>query len=290
MNGLLLVDKPQGITSHDVVNRVRRLFDEKSVGHLGTLDPLASGLLPLLLGKYTRLAQYFGKQKKEYEGRIRFGFATDTYDSQGEPISEPQRVTLDEGWLQDAIARRRGMTEQMPPAYSAKKVQGVPAYKLARKGAAPDLQPVQIQIDRLEAGIVAPDDITFRVCISAGGYIRSLAHDLGQELGCGAHLKQLRRTAVGQWNITDASTLESLTAMDATTRLAVLQRGASVLPEVAAIRVNAGQEAQLRNGMQINLPDFSGALLLTALSDDGEIVAIVRRLAGTLFAPQTVLA
>jgi tRNA pseudouridine55 synthase len=290
VNGLLLLDKPPGITSHDAVNRVRRLFQEKSVGHLGTLDPLASGLLPLLLGKYTRLAQYFGKQQKEYEGRIRFGFATDTYDSQGAPTSEPAPVALDESWLRSAIASRQGTLAQTPPPFSAKKVQGVPAYKLARKGQSPNLQPVEIQIDWLRAEIVAPDAVEFRVSISAGGYIRSLAHDLGQQLGCGAHLAELRRIRAGHWKIADAITLDALADCDASARQSALLQGARVLPEIPAMQVSAGTVAHLRNGMQVNLPDFSQAPLLTAFSDDGEIVAIVRRMAGTLFAPQTVLA
>jgi tRNA pseudouridine55 synthase len=290
MDGLLLVDKPPGITSHDVVNRVRRLFNEKSVGHLGTLDPLASGLLPLLLGKYTRLAQYFGKQQKEYEGRIRFGFATDTYDSDGAPTSAPQPVTLDAAWLREAIARRQGEIEQMPPPYSAKKVRGVPAYKLARKGAAPDLQPVRIQIEYFDAEVVAPDRVAFRVRVSAGGYIRSLAHDLGQELGCGAHLMELRRTGVGEFSIAEAVTLDRLTELDASGRESAVLRGARVLPDFPMVRVDAGKQERLRNGMQMNLPDFSDAPLIRIFSEEGEIVAIGKRLAGTLFAPQTVLA
>jgi tRNA pseudouridine55 synthase len=290
LDGLLLVDKPSGITSHDVVNRVRRLFDERSVGHLGTLDPLASGLLPLLLGKYTRLAQYFGKQEKEYEGAVRFGFATDTYDVEGAATSELQSVTLDEHWLREAIAGRQGTIQQMPPPYSAKKIQGVPAYKLARKGATPNLQPVEIQIDWLATEIVAPHTINFRVSISAGGYIRSLAHDLGQELGCGAHLTALRRVRAGDWKIDDAVTLAALSEGGLESRAAKLLRGADLLPELPSVQVDSVNQERLRNGMQINLPDFSGAPLIKILSTDGEIVAIAKRMAATLFAPQTVLA
>jgi len=178
----------------------------------------------------------------------------------------------------------------MPPPYSAKKIQGVPAYKLARKGATPNLQPVQIQIDWLATEIIAPDTIHFRVSISAGGYIRSLAHDLGQELGCGAHLTVLRRIRAGEWKIEDAVTLTELSELEPDSRAAKLVRGANVLPELPPVQIDAANQERLRNGMQINLPDFSGAPLIKILSVDGEIVAIGKRLAATLFAPQTVLA
>ena len=150
MNAILIIDKPAGPTSHDVVNRVRRILQEKSVGHLGTLDPLATGVLPLLIGNLTRLAQFYTSSEKTYEGTIRFGFATDTYDSQGEPTSLAQAVTLSLDYLRELASRFRGVIEQTPPPFSAKKIQGVPAYKLARKHAEVALKPVQVEIKEFD--------------------------------------------------------------------------------------------------------------------------------------------
>jgi tRNA pseudouridine55 synthase len=290
MDGLLIVDKPGGMSSHDVVNKVRRLFDEKSVGHLGTLDPLATGVLPLLLGRYTRLAQYFGKQDKQYTGRIRFGFATDTYDCEGQATSGPHAVTLDQQWLSAAVAAMQGDILQMPPAYSAKKINGVPAHRMARRGETPELKPVTIHVEEFTAQVDSPDTATFRATVSSGGYIRCLAHDLGRQLGCGAHLLELRRIRVGDFQITQAVTLETLAALSAEDRTRCLLPSSKILPELPACRVGEATVALIRNGVQVPLSEFSGAPLVRVIANDGAIVAIARRLAGTLFAPQTVLA
>src|SRR5690349_7681578 len=146
MNGILVIDKPAGLTSHDVVQRVRRVTQERSVGHLGTLDPMATGVLPLLLGKFTRLAQFFGDAEKEYEGTIRFGWATDTYDAEGEPVDSEKPATFSDAELNAAVASLTGRIQQMPPPFSAKKIAGVPAYKLARKGEAPELKAVEVEV------------------------------------------------------------------------------------------------------------------------------------------------
>src|SRR5438270_4827011 len=145
MDAALVIDKPGGMTSHDVVDRVRRILKERSVGYLGTLDPMATGVLPLLVGRYTRLAQFFEKADKTYEGEIRLGFSTNTYDATGEPSGEPRKVNLSLEEVAQAARRFVGEFEQMPPPYSAKKVSGVPAYKLARKGQAPELRPVAVE-------------------------------------------------------------------------------------------------------------------------------------------------
>src|SRR6202789_4746270 len=150
VNGLLVLDKPTGMTSHDVVEIVRRATGERSIGHLGTLDPMATGVLPLLLGKYTRLAQFFGMAEKGYEGAIRFGFATDTFDAEGTAASEPQPLTLSLGELRAIAARFHGEMEQMPPVFSAKKIGGVPAHKLARAGKPVEVKPARITIHRFE--------------------------------------------------------------------------------------------------------------------------------------------
>ena len=150
MNGVLIIDKPAGMTSHDVVNRVRRILQQPSVGHLGTLDPLATGVLPLVTGNLTRLAQFYGASEKTYEGVIRFGFATDTYDSDGEAAGPPQTVNVSLEQLRELASRFVGLIEQMPPPFSAKKIKGVPAYKLARKHQEVALKPVQVEIKEFE--------------------------------------------------------------------------------------------------------------------------------------------
>ena len=212
MNGVLIIDKPAGLTSHDVVNRVRRILGQRSVGHLGTLDPLATGILPLVTGSFTRLAQFYVSSEKTYEGVIRFGFSTDTYDAEGEPTSEPKPVNLSREVLEAHAARFRGVIEQMPPPFSAKKINGVPAYKLARKHKEVVLEPVQVEIKEFEILSVEADRANFRARVASGTYMRSVAHDLGQLLGCGAHLESLRRTSAAEFTLADAHTLDQLAA------------------------------------------------------------------------------
>src|ERR1700731_1178051 len=176
MNGVLIIDKPAGLTSHDVVNRVRRILDERSIGHLGTLDPLATGVLPLVTGSLTRLAQFYATSEKTYEGTIRFGFATDTYVSEGEPVTAPQPVNLDMQKVEALAARFRGVIEQMPPPFSAKKIHGVPAYKLARKQKEVVLKPVTVEIKQFEILGIEDTCARFRARVSSGTYMRSVAH------------------------------------------------------------------------------------------------------------------
>src|SRR5271168_1939998 len=194
MNGVIVIDKPPGLTSHDVVNRVRRILGQRSVGHLGTLDPSATGVLPIVVGNLTRLAQFYAHSEKTYEGVIRFGFATDTYDADGEPTSPPQEVHLKSDEVRALAREFRGVIEQMPPPFSAKKIAGVPAYKLARKKKEVVLQPVQVEVKEFEILETTADQATFRARVSSGTYIRSIAHEMGQKSGCGAHLAGLRRT------------------------------------------------------------------------------------------------
>lgn len=212
MNGVLIIDKPAGLTSHDVVNRVRRILNQRSVGHLGTLDPMATGVLPIVVGNFTRLAQFYVGSEKTYEGTIRFGFCTDTYDAEGEPMSEVKEVNLDANELEATVEKFRGPIEQEPPPFSAKKIKGVPAYKLARKQKEVHLEPVQVEIKELQVLGVDVDRMQFQARVSSGTYMRSIAHDLGKALGCGAHLESLRRTAVAEFTIAEAHTLEDLAA------------------------------------------------------------------------------
>jgi len=210
MNGVLIIDKPAGLTSHDVVNRLRRILGQRSIGHLGTLDPMATGVLPLVVGSFTRLAQFYLTSEKTYEGTVRFGFSTDTYDAEGDSTSAPQNVSLNREELEHLAANFRGVIEQTPPPFSAKKIKGVPAYKLARKQKEVVLKPAQVEIKEFEILSVETDLAAFRARVGSGTYMRSVAHDMGQALGCGAHLESLRRTAVAEFTLDDAHTLEEL--------------------------------------------------------------------------------
>jgi tRNA pseudouridine55 synthase len=288
VNGLLVVDKPNGMTSHDVVSRVRRLTGEQSVGHLGTLDPMATGVLPLLLGKYTRLAQFFSTADKTYTGTIRFGFATDTYDAEGvpqEPVAEPS-LTLEQVRL--AAEPFRGEIEQMPPAFSAKKISGKPAYKLAREGKPVELKPKLIHIHELSIEDLTGDTASFKIKVSAGGYVRSVAHELGQVLGCGAHLSSLRRTQAGVFTLDQAYTLEALTNFGPNIDQSLLHPR-TLLPEMPCVSADAMALGKLRNGGQTNLAEFSDAGIVKVFAGQKELVAVARRVAGTLFQPLMVL-
>jgi tRNA pseudouridine55 synthase len=290
VNGLLIVDKPGGMTSHDVVARVRRATGEQSVGHLGTLDPMATGVLPLLLGKWTRLAQFFSASEKAYTGTIRFGFATDTYDAEGQATSEPRAVTVTLEAVRAEAARFVGTIEQTPPPFSAKKVNGKPAYKLARAGKAPELKPVAITVDAFTIESVDGDTAHFAMRISAGGYVRSIAHGMGQALGCGAHLASLRRTQAGPFTLDEALRLEDVEALMATGRLEErMAHPRALLPEMPAVTADEQTVGRVRNGMQVNLPEYSGAALVKIFAGQRELVAIGKRVAGTLFQPFVVL-
>ena len=210
ISGIVVIDKAEGMTSHDVVNKVRLRFRGTKVGHLGTLDPMATGVLPVCLGKATRIGQFLEGGLKEYVGEIRFGFATTTYDRMGEPLAleQPFLQTLDS--VRAAMARFSGAIEQVPPAFSAKKIGGVPSYKFARRGRSIPTPAVSVSVETFEITGFDPPVLRFRVVCSPGTYVRSLAHDLGQAFGCGAHLTSLRRTRSGGFTASQAIGLEAL--------------------------------------------------------------------------------
>jgi len=209
--GLLLVDKPAGPTSHDVVQVTRRALREKRIGHTGTLDPAATGLLVLCVGKATRLQGYLLGWEKAYEGEIRLGFATTTYDAEGQPQGEPKPVPpLDAETLAQLSRRFTGELSQFPPPFSAKKKDGKKFYELARAGEEVPKEPKVVTVFSLDLAFVPPDTLRFSVVCSSGTYVRSLAHDIGQVLGCGGHLAHLRRTRVGPWHVEQALSAESL--------------------------------------------------------------------------------
>lgn len=293
MNGVLIIDKPAGLTSHDVVNRVRRLTRERSVGHLGTLDPMATGVLPLVLGKMTRLAQFYTKSEKTYEGTIRFGFSTDTYDAEGEATSEVKAPNFSVDDLSKAAAAFRGEIEQMPPPFSAKKINGVPAYKLARRKQPVELQSVAVEVkdfDILDFDSVA-GRASFTAHVSSGTYLRCIAHELGTAMGVGAHLSSLRRTQVGEFTCEQARTLQEVEAAcqveDGLQEILVQSR--NLLPTMPGIFANDEQLAKIRHGNPVNLSEFSQQPLIKVFAGQEELVCIAGRVAGTLFQPKIVL-
>lgn len=289
MNGLLVVDKPAGMTSHDVVAIVRRATGERSVGHLGTLDPMATGVLPLLLGKYTRLAQFFGAGEKQYLGTIRFGWSTDSFDADGEPSSQPQALTCSLEQLRGLAERFHGELDQVPPVFSAKKINGVPAYKLARAGKDVPVKPARITIHNFALTGLEGEIAGFCMHVSSGGYVRSVAHELGQLAGCGAHLASLRRTAAGPFDLQDAIPLNELRSLSREAMEERLIPPRLLLPEMPSVMVDEGTAGRIRNGMQANVPEFSRAPMVKVLTGPRDLLAIARRVAGTLIQPSVVI-
>lgn len=244
--GLLVIDKPNGITSHDVVKQIRRLSQTRRVGHAGTLDPLATGILLVCLGRATRLIEYLMGQPKTYVGTIRLGQSTNTYDAEGE-ITQQQPVTVTETEIAAALSHFRGNIQQTPPLFSAIKKQGQPLYKLARQGEIIHLEPRPVTIYELEIIRWELPDVTVRVVCSAGTYIRSLAHDWGELLGCGGHLVALRRTAIGMFDLNAAATLTSLTPDNWHNHLLPPEEAVRHLPrlDLTAVQSDMLQKGQL---------------------------------------------
>jgi tRNA pseudouridine55 synthase len=293
VDGIIVVDKPEGFTSHDVVNRVRRLANTRKVGHLGTLDPMATGVLPLVLGRATRLAQFFSTGEKIYDARMQFGWSTDTYDREGEPASEPvePRFTRDE--LEAVLAQFRGSFLQTPPPFSAKKVAGTPAYRLARKGTPVDLQPVEVRVFDLDLLEFEGATARIRLRCSAGTYLRGIAHDAGRALGCGAFLTALRRTASGEFAEGQAFTLEVL---DTLARAGNLQEAlipaTRVLPDFPNAPVDTVTAGQIRQGKDFRLSPFverADAKYVKAVGPEGDLIAIGEMRLPHLYHPVLVL-
>jgi tRNA pseudouridine55 synthase len=290
------------MTSHDVVERVRRLGHIRQVGHFGTLDPFATGVLPLSLGKATRFAQFYLKSRKAYEGLIRFGYSTDTYDATGKPTSELVSPQLEARRLEEVFQAFTGRLMQAPPPFSAKRVAGTRAYKLARQNKPFKLAAVEVEIYALELLGIEGDQIRFAVECSGGTYVRSLAHDLGQHLGCPAHLAALRRTAVAEFREPQAVTLPALEAIVSEGKLSsTLVPLEALLPGCLALVVRGREEATVRHGHTFVLaqtlrygrggvPGRTHAeSLLKILNPEHRLIAVARHVAGNVYHPDLVL-
>jgi tRNA pseudouridine55 synthase len=253
-DGALVINKPKGKTSHDVVDAVRHLAGFRQIGHLGTLDPLATGVLVLLLGRATRLVQFYAGRRKRYTAGFRFGFATDTYDSDGEAQGPDAAPVLDAAVLEKFASERIGRFEHMPPSFSAKKVHGRPAYELARKKQPVELKPVEVELFDYKLIEIEGNIARFVIECSSGTYIRSLAHEMGLKLECGAHLAEITRTAVGEFSMEQAITLEELLEAKKAGRFAdCLIRLENLLPNFPRANVLPVIEKRVRHGAKFNI-------------------------------------
>ena len=292
MNGALIIDKPAGLTSHDVVARVRKIIGERRVGHTGTLDPFATGVLVVLVGRATRLAQFLSGAEKEYEATVRLGYATDTGDLTGTRVptgftTEATEFHREE--VETAMASLRGDLEQTPPMYSAKKLAGRKLYELARRGEEVERRPVRVTVSEFELSSKngsffnfnndGTTDLRVRVVCSAGTYIRTLAEDLGKQLGVGAHLVELRRTRAGSFEIADASTLEHLTELSeskiAESRMISPD---AVLSHLPALELTADEVTHTIHGIDLNVEgavlNCEGGAAVRMRSADNQLIAV----------------
>jgi tRNA pseudouridine55 synthase len=279
-NGVIVVNKPEGWTSHDVVGKMRGIAGTRRVGHLGTLDPIATGVLPLMIGQATRLARFWDGSEKGYDAVVRFGFATSTYDRAGEPCGPDRNPNITADQIEACLAPMRGEIEQTPPPVSAKKVNGVPAYKLARKNIQVDLAPSKVSIYELTLLESEGARARLRVRCSAGTYIRSIAHQLGISLGCGAHIEALVRTRSGPFRLDQAFTMERLQALKDEGRLKeALIPLSDLLPEFPGVFVDDITATNIRHGRDFNVSAFRAngeSPHVRAIGPDGELVAIAR--------------
>ncbi|MBM3754182.1 MAG: tRNA pseudouridine(55) synthase TruB [Acidobacteria bacterium] len=289
MDGAIIVDKPAGWTSHDVVGKMRRIAGTRRVGHLGTLDPMATGVLPVVINRATRLSQFLMKTDKVYEAVVRFGYSTDTFDADGETVGPVVEPVIDPMVFGEFI----GELDQIPPPVSAKKINGVPAYKLARRDVAVDLPPSRVTVFSIDLWDVTAVSVRIQVHCSSGTYIRRIANDAGQKLGCGAHLASLRRLRAGSFDIAKAYTLDALAALSAENRLAeALLPSADLLPEFPAEIVDDTVAAMIRHGRDFRTSPFrvkSGARYVRAIGQGGELIAIGEMKLPNLYHPMLVL-
>ncbi len=280
MDGVLVIDKPEGWTSHDVVAKIRNITKVKKVGHTGTLDPFATGVLPLTLGRATRLTGYYLSSDKTYQGIIRFGFSTSTFDRDGEPAGEDAQPEIEAARIEDIFSRYLGRIRQTQPPYSAKKIHGKPMYQYARKGIILEGETKEVTIKSLKLLRVDGSRVEFELCCAAGTYARSLAHDVGRDYGCGAHLISLRRTRSGEFSMDAATPLvdgDRYYSRDFFAERLIPMR--ELLLELPAIRLSAGDREKIGNGMDLNMLTSSwDADEYRLLDEDGEFIALAQRI------------
>ncbi len=283
MDGVLVVDKPEGPTSHDVVTWCRRRLDTRAVGHTGTLDPMATGVLVLVIGRATRLAQFLSSQPKAYDAAIRLGVSTDTWDWTGTAASPAYEGPWpDAATVESSLSGMAGIRLQTPPPFSAKKIEGERAHRLARRGEVVRVEPATVELHACEILTLQPPLVRVRLRCSAGFYVRSLAQDLGRALGCGACLESLRRTASGSFTLADATDLTVFEADPAiaAARLVPLER---LLPDLPALRLDEADARRAAHGNEVTAPGgladdarLAGAALVRLFGPDGSLLAIAR--------------
>ncbi len=280
VSGVLVVDKPVGLTSHDVVQIIRRGTGIKRAGHTGTLDPRASGVLVVLIGPAVRLSEFVSASDKRYQATIRLGSSTDTYDAEGEITGSSSVASITEEQFDEALSRFVGEIEQVPPPYSAVKIKGKKAYELARKGKPVELEPRKINVYSLELLEWAPPEAVIDVYCSSGTYVRSLANDLGEALGCGAHLVGLRRTKSGRFSLRDAVSLRRLReAFEAGNWSQFLIPAAEALSDWPLIELDADQVEQVRHGHRISAESATEGWA-RAVTQQGDLVALLEAVDG----------
>jgi len=288
-----VVDKEEGWTSHDVVGKMRRLANTRRIGHLGTLDPIATGVLPLVIGRATRLAQFYIRSDKIYEAVIRFGFATDTYDRSGAPASPASEICVTAEQVESALENFRGEILQTPPPVSAKKVDGQRAYALARRRVTVDLPPSPVHIYDLQLLGAAGREARVRAHCSGGTYMRSIAHDMGVALGCGAHLRDLRRVSSAEFSLAQAHTIQQLEQLAGEGRLEdVLISSAHLLPDFPTVYVETSSAGRIRQGRNFPVSPFrvqQGSRYVKAVTGEGELIAIGEAVLPNLYHPAVVL-
>jgi tRNA pseudouridine55 synthase len=295
VNGVLLIDKPSGPTSHDVVARIRRATGERSIGHTGTLDPRATGLLPLVLGRATRLASLLSAGDKTYEATIQLGVATDTDDADGQPVGPASAMLPDSDAVDHALEGFRGTFSQIPPRHSAKKIAGRKAYELARRAQPVALAPVAVTVTALDRLSFEGNLLQIRVSAGSGFYVRALARDLGERLGCGAHLYALRRTRSGGFGIGDAVPLDEAERLGRGLEMRLISAAES-LPHLPSVRMTASGLTRAMHGNPLGPGDLEGRWVPPAgttgpvrlIAGDGRLVALAHSRGGALH-PVTVL-
>lgn len=278
MNGVIVIDKPQGVTSFDIVRQVRRLCKTRRVGHAGTLDPLATGVLPVAVGWATRLVEYMMEGEKTYQATLKLGAVTDTQDSEGQTLEEREWQSVDRAALDGAIVDFKGTIKQLPPMFSALKKDGQPLYKLARQGVEVEREPRDVVIHSLTIDAFEPPYITLTARCSKGTYIRTLCHDLGMKLGCGAHMTELRRLTCGQFDISGAHSLDELQTMVEQGKPIPLKSPAEALADWPSLCLSGKPLERLQDGVapdmsELDVSELTAGDKLKFLAD-GELVAV----------------